>query len=256
MSQSNHSLDDPTFLDAPEVEVMPGVYMTDFAAIKREANKNQSDKTAATEVGLADGLNDGYVPTPGDIAAMQSHQSHLQTELQMLETQLAMLHHKLTLSANPPRSQIGPLQLCDPSDSNKSQSQGITGDGGEERYMTLGELTGLTGVHLLEQIVLKIDQLTKHHEHLKHSQEQLKELLSMNDPDITEAYDENKITLIEQVKRLEALKDEQEAVMKSLGGHYNPAPSKTETEPPNDPTQSTTTRTGQDSKDDSSGVWL
>eukprot|EP00461_Guttulinopsis_vulgaris_P003418 UN03419 len=84
------------------------------------------------------------------------------------------------------------------------------------RYMSIAEATGFTGGHLLEQIQLKIAELTKFHENLIKSQAILETMLELNDPDINEAYEDNKVVLVDQKMRLEKLRAEEALVMKQL----------------------------------------
>lgn len=60
----------------------------------------------------------------------------------------------------------------------------------------------------------------KHHLHLKESQKQLEELLSTEDPDIIDAFEENKSVLIDQLRRLDLFKEERNQVLRELGSHY------------------------------------
>lgn len=178
----NTTHDNDNTLDQPEVEVMPGVYMTDF-----RNGKNHSNKQKAPQLSL------------------QEQYEEKQAEEEKL----------IELAAQSLEQEVGELaQQYEHLNAQMEQLKNI------QKYKTIYELTGFTGAHLLEQIQLKIEELSKLHNHLIDSQVQLKELLSLDDPVITEAYEENKYILEDQKYRLEKLYEEEEGVLKQLGPHY------------------------------------
>lgn len=193
--------DDMSFLNEPEVEVMPGVYMTQYGKNKPTNTTNNNNNNNNQENQLPPTEGQTTVPQDqeqliADMVMSEGDKAALEAELLALQSQLQTLQFRITTN-------------------QKIISAGETGS-----KMTLAERTGLTGIHLLEQIDMRIDQITKHHLHLVQSQKQLEDLLVTEDQDIIDAFEENKAVLSEQVERINGLKVERRQVLAELGPHY------------------------------------